>query len=250
MEFKDHFSDGAQAYVAARPRYPQALFELIAAGAPGLDTAWDCATGNGQAALALAEHFAQVEATDASAGQIGHALSHPRVRYSVQPAERTDFAGGRFDAITVAQALHWFDLDLFYREAKRVLRRGGVIAVWGYAWQRVSPEIDEVVERTLLAPLKGYWARENRLLWDGYDKIAFPFERIAVPELAMNVEWDLRQFLGYVGTWSAFRRRVAEQGDDFAREAQESIEQVWGGATRRRLVNMDFYLRMGRNNES
>ena len=124
MAFADHFSEKSDLYAAARPTYPGILFRSIAGQSPGRERAWDCATGNGQAAVGLARHFAHVEATDASAEQIANAIAAPNVRYSVQPAESTSFAAASFDAITVAQARHWFDLDRFHAEVRRVLRPG------------------------------------------------------------------------------------------------------------------------------
>src|SRR5262245_44204049 len=90
MSFKDHFSQQANAYAKYRPLYSADLFEYLAALAPARDTAWDCATGNGQAAIGLALYFARVLATDASAQQIAQATPHERVEYRVAVAERTD----------------------------------------------------------------------------------------------------------------------------------------------------------------
>ena len=49
--FKDHFSGHASAYAAFRPSYPPELFEQLAALNTRRERAWDCATGNGQAAV-------------------------------------------------------------------------------------------------------------------------------------------------------------------------------------------------------
>jgi hypothetical protein len=53
MTFPDHFSDHADLYEAFRPAYPEALFAYLTSLVPAHDLAWDCATGNGQAAVAL-----------------------------------------------------------------------------------------------------------------------------------------------------------------------------------------------------
>jgi len=143
--FKDHFSRHADAYAGHRPDYPAALFDYLATGAGAREVAWDVATGNGQAALALARHFAQVWATDASAEQIRAATPHQRVAYGVAPAETSGLESASVDLITVAQALHWLDLPRFYAEVLRVLRPGGVIAVWCYHLMSVSPEVDRVL---------------------------------------------------------------------------------------------------------
>src|SRR5690606_4114436 len=68
--FEDHFSQIAASYAQYRPQYPPTLYAYLAQNAPGRALAWDCATGNGQAALGLAAYFDQVIATDASAEQI------------------------------------------------------------------------------------------------------------------------------------------------------------------------------------
>ena len=132
VAFKDHFSQQTTGYAKFRPQYPRALFEYIASVAPNEQLALDCATGNGQAALALTEFFENVIAIDASERQIASAPAHPRLEYRVAPAEATGLTNHSCDVITVAQALHWLDLDAFYPEARRVLKSGGVLAVWSY----------------------------------------------------------------------------------------------------------------------
>jgi methylase of polypeptide subunit release factors len=71
--FKDHFSRHAADYAKFRPRYPNELFAYLASISPSHERAWDCATGNGQAAGALAAKFHSVIATDGSAKQIENA---------------------------------------------------------------------------------------------------------------------------------------------------------------------------------
>jgi len=71
--FIDKFSEAAEDYRRSRPTYPDSIFRALTAVAPGHDLAWDCGTGNGQAALGLARHFAAVNATDPSPQQIAQA---------------------------------------------------------------------------------------------------------------------------------------------------------------------------------
>ena len=246
MEFIDHFSEKSDLYARARPNYPDALFAFIAGESRARHRAWDCATGSGQAAFGLARHFANVEATDASAEQVGNSIATPCVRYSVQPAERTNFPEATFDAVCVAQALHWFDLERFYPEVKRVLKPGGVFAAWGYARHHVTPDVDRAFEEHFLAPLKPYWAAQNAKLWAGYRDEAFPFEPIEVPALAIEVAWTLSQLIDYAGTWSATRRFIAEAAPDFLKIARAAIEPAWG-AGESRVVTMRLSIRCGRH---
>ena len=110
MSFKDHFSGHSADYSEFRPTYPDALFAGLAHACAATELAWDCATGSGQAAVGLSHYFDKVIATDASANQVAQAEAAPGVEYRVSRAEQTDFAAASFDLISVAQALHWFDI--------------------------------------------------------------------------------------------------------------------------------------------
>lgn len=214
--------------------------------APARERAWDCATGNGQAARGLARHFAFVEATDASAPQVAAAAPHERVRFGVAPAERTDFAARAFDAVCVAQAYHWFDAPAFHAEVRRVIRPGGVVAIWGYDGLRVLREFDAAFERVVLAPIAAHWPAQNRLLWNGYRDLPFPYERLESPGFAIELSWTLAQLVDYLGTWTAVKRHVAAGHADFLREVEEALRGPWGGAGERRVV-MPLHFLCGRH---
>src|SRR5207253_9835478 len=145
--FKDHFSGQAAEYAKFRPNYPPKLFDYLASISPGGELGWDCATGNGQAAVGLAEHFAKVIATDASARQIESARPHPSISYRVAPAEASGIDPDSVDLIVVAQALHWFDMDRFFTEAKRVSKESGILAVSTYTRLSINPEIDAILSQ-------------------------------------------------------------------------------------------------------
>jgi SAM-dependent methyltransferase len=247
--FTDHFSGNADAYAAARPRYPDALFSYIAGTCLVRDRVWDCATGNGQAAGGLARYFREVEATDASAQQIANAVAAERVRYSVRPAEATGFPAAHFDAVCVAQALHWFDLERFYAEVRRVLKPGGVIAAWGYDVMRVAPVFDALFAQAILPALEPHWPPQNRLLWAGYETIPFPFARIDPPRFEISVQWTFAHFRDYVSTWSGTRKLLEKEGALFLDPAWRDLEREWGGEDVRRVV-MPLHLLCGRHGRS
>jgi len=240
------FSDKSELYASARPTYPEELFDFLRVQCEDLDACWDCATGSGQAALALAEVFEHVEATDVAAGPIEHAPQHPRVSYSVQPAERTNFASRSFDLVTIAQALHWFDLDRFWLEVDRVLKPGGVLAIWGYAWPHVSEPIDAVIQEKLRDVIEPFWAPQNKALWDGYRDVEIPFTLIPTPQFRLAPQWNLHQLLAYLGTWSATRQCREAQGEGFFEHFAAALEQEWGDPTRVCAVTMDFFTHVGR----
>jgi SAM-dependent methyltransferase len=197
------------------------------------------------AALGLARHFAHVEATDASAQQVAHAAPAPNVSYSVQPAEATNFAAGSFDAVCVAQALHWFDFDRFNAEVQRVLRPGGILLVTGYGWSKVSPEFDHALQRAVIEPIAPFWPAQNQILIDGYRDVPFPYERLAFPEMAIEVTWTLAQFIDYMATWTA-TRRMLEVDTEFLVRAAALLRGPWGGAEAR-VVTMPLGVLCGRH---
>ncbi len=239
--FVDLFSEGASQYAAVRPTYPDALFDFIAAQAPSRRRAWDCGTGNGQAAVSLAARFDEVDATDPSAEQIRNATRAPNVAYSIQAAEHTNFPGRCFDAICVAQALHWFRLEEFFTEAQRVAAPGALLAAWGYSWFSVSPEFDAAFRRAILLPVERYWAPNNQLLWNAYAGVRFPFDRLATPDFAISMDWTLAQLLAYVGTWSAVRRCAEAEGPAFLERAGGELAGCWGRAEAARRVIMPLH---------
>jgi SAM-dependent methyltransferase len=245
--FPDHFSAVAAQYAAHRPDYPRALFDWLADAAPSTRAAWDCGTGSGQAAVGLARRFESVFATDASAEQVARARRHRRVAYRAAPAESSGLPAGSVDCVTVAQALHWFDRERFWAEARRVLVPGGVLAAWCYLLFRVDAAVDAVVGRFYGDVVGPYWPPERALVEKGYATIAFPFEELPAPRFRMVKRWTLSQLEGYLTTWSAVRGYVAARGEDPLAALRPELSAAWGGPARVRRVVWDLEVRAGRN---
>lgn len=207
MEGRETFSVSSETYARSRPQYPAELFEWLASQCVGHTAAWDCATGNGQAALGLANYFDRVEATDISFEQVKNRFHAPRVYYSVQPAEDTTFPAASFDLVAVAQALHWFDFERFWPEVRRTSRRDGFFCAWGYAWFKCGPALEAALFTPIRELLSPYWAHENGILWRGYDseEVRFPFPQVEAPSFSIELKWDIETIVRYVGTWSAYK---------------------------------------------
>ncbi len=248
VEFKDHFSQTAAGYAMHRPRYPAALFAFLAGQCREHELAWDCATGSGQAAVSLAGHFRRVIGTDASAAQIEHAQAHPGVEYRVASAAASGLRTASIDLLTVAQAVHWFEIDAFYGEARRVLKPGGLVALWGYGALRLPPgPAADIVDHFYHIGLDGFWPAERRLVEDGYRDLAFPFEeRLAANEFAMAENWTLDQLIGYFATWSAVKNYRQTHGADPLPAVRAALEKVWGSPGTRKAIKWPLFLRLGR----
>jgi SAM-dependent methyltransferase len=246
MSFKDHFSGHAGTYASFRPGYPPAVFDFVASLPRRRGLAWDCATGNGQAAVDLAERFERVVATDASAQQLEHATPHPRVEYRQALAERSGLEDGSADLVTVATAVHWFDFDRFYAEVERVLAPDGALAVWAYDLARIAPEVDVLVDhlgREIVAP---YWPPERRWVDELYRTLPFPFDEVEVPDLWIEESWDLERFVQYLGTWSATNRYLQEKGQDPRELVRPELEKAWGDPALPRTIRWPLMMRAGR----
>jgi SAM-dependent methyltransferase len=245
--FADHFAPVAEAYAAHRPRYADALFEWLAAIVPRRTLAWDCGAGSGQATLPLAERFDRVVGTDASASQLAGAPAHPRIDWRVAPAERSGLPPASAELVTVAQALHWFDLPAFYAEVDRVLVPGGVLAVWTYNRHRTdAAAVDRLVDAFYADIVGPYWPPERRLVEEGYRTLAFPYVELPAPPLRMEARWTLAELLGYLGSWSAVARYRAARGADPLPPLARELESHWGDPSAARPIRWELAVRAGR----
>jgi len=248
--FHDHFSRVAARYADFRPRYPAALFDHLATLVARESTVWDCAAGNGQATFDLAAHFDRVIGTDASREQIAAATSDPRIEYRVAPAEQSGLPERSVALVTVAQALHWFDFDRFYAEAKRVLTMNGVIAVWAYGINTVEGNaVNRIIQEFYAKTVGPYWPPERRFVEEGYRTIPFPFVEITTPAFRMEARWTLHQLLGYFSTWSATNRYIKTTGRNPLESLATDLMRVWGDTGVSRSVLWPLSIRVGRMSE-
>jgi SAM-dependent methyltransferase len=245
--FKDHFSSASADYRKFRPNYPKELFAWLAGLAPAGCRAWDCATGTGQAARSLSEHFDLVIATDASLNQLREAERRQNLQYLAALAEQPPFLAASIDLITVAAALHWFDPDKFFAVAAGVLKKGGVIAAWSYELVKIDTTVDRIVNRLYYEILAGFWPPERQLVDDGYRSIPFPFREIRPPAFRMTAAWTAVELLGYLSTWSAVGRYESATGKRALESIEAEILAAWGDPERRREMNWSLNVRVGIN---
>ncbi len=260
-QFHDHFSERAPGYAIYRPSYPRDLVDFLADLTVGKSSqssisaseslargaVWEAGCGSGQLTRALAERFDRVVATDASPDQIARARPHPRVEYRVARAEASGLPDGVADLAVAAQAAHWFDLDGYYSEVRRVVRGGGVIALVVYGIPITEDaSIDRIVKRFYSRTLEPYWPPQRRMVEEGYRTMPFPFEEIPSPQFEMRVEWTLAEMLGYVETWSAVGALARAKGRARIDAFREEVSNAWGNPNSRRFVRWPLSMRLGR----
>lgn len=227
MEKKDYFSAQAKQYAEFRPVYPEGLYEFLLSHVKGRSRAWDCGTGSGQVAQRLAHTFEEVYATDISPKQISYAHHAKNIVYQVSSAEKTAFRDHLFDLITVAQAIHWFDLNRFYSEVNRTAKRGALLAVWGYSSPAIDPDIDPLFQRFYSEEVGPYWDPARLLVEEHYKDLLFPFEQIHCPEFSIQEGWTLDRFVGYLSSWSATRKYILVRGVDPLPDFRRQLSLHW-----------------------
>jgi hypothetical protein len=242
---KDNFSTASNLYAQYRPGYPDAFYEYLNTIKTGSENAWDCGTGNGQVAVRISSMFKQVYATDISQAQINNAPKLPNIHYTIQPAERTDFKDHFFDLIIVAQAIHWFEFDLFYAEVKRTAKNNALFVVLGYGQLKISTELDPVINELYAGILGTYWDKERKYVDEGYQTIPFPFEVLPAPYFENTYVWTFAHLIGYLNTWSAVKHYIQQNGTNPIDLVFKQLQKSWGNAEKR-VINFPLLLRIGK----
>lgn len=241
---KDNFSNQAAVYAQFRPHYPEELIDYICSFVLEKGLAWDCATGNGQCAKLLGNHFHKVFATDISQQQMDNAFKASNIFYALEAAENTTLQEKTVDLITVAQAIHWFDFEKFYAEVKRVGKTGGVIAVWCYSLLKISEEIDEIINDYHFNTLDTYWDPERKYLDDDYANVPFPFEKMETKPFTIELDWTMEQLEGYFETWSALQKFMKANSFSPVPALMDKIKLYWGDSETRKII-FPIHLKLG-----
>lgn len=239
--FADHFSAVSADYAAARPEYPEALFEWIASIAPMGAQAWEAGCGSGQASRGLAAHFERVFATDPSAAQIAQVSGPANIKFAVEPGERCSLQDASVDAVCVAQALHWFDRAAFFAECARVLRPAGVLVAWGYQDITVPAALASV-NAALQDEIRDYWPSERAWIDNAYAGFDWPFAPIEAPTFGLSAQWTLPRLLAYFASYSASKRCREATGRDPVAVHASAFAAAWGDPVAPQTVRWPLFV--------
>ena len=247
MKYTDHFAQRSSDYLQFRPGYPDALFDYLSSLLTTHEFAWDCATGNGQAAASLSRYFTFVIATDLNHAQLDVAIKKDNISYHAWPAEKTKIPSASIDLITIAQALHYFDFTHFYQEAKRVLKPDGVIAAWCYSLGSISPDLDKIIKKVYSDILGNtYWPKERRYVDEQYHTIPFPFTRLVSPQFYTEKAITLDELLGYLSTWTAVKEYERRNNANPLDLVKEEFKTAWGPPETKHIMRWPIHLLVGK----
>ena len=245
MSFRDHFSGHADSYVAHRPEYPRELFQYLGSITSDHRLAWDCGTGNGQAAKSLSEYFERVIATDASLEQLSQAKRYGRVSYLANLAEQPSLQTTSVDLITVAVAVHWFEFEQFYNEVRRVMRPEVILAVWAYDLPKINAEVDQIINR-IYQDLSPYFPEGFQYIDSQYRTLPFPFEELTPPAISMHTTWTLRQLTGFIDSWSGTQKYLGAEQTHPLERYWHDLRDAWGDPAQQQSLTWSLNLRVGK----
>ncbi len=245
MLYKDHFSEAAETYARSRPLYPEELYSFLYRHCSQYGHAWDCGTGNGQVAQALSTRFEKVYASDISRQQLEQAKPNGNIQYVCEASEECTAADGLFDLIVVAQAIHWFKFDAFYKQVFRTMKPDGLFATWTYENIQINAEVDDLVRHFYTNIIGPYWDPERVIIEQRLQSIPFPFDEIPCPEFQIRDHWSGARMLGYLNSWSACRHYYAAKGTQAVDLIRKQLFEIWPEGDMKE-IRFPVYMRMGR----
>lgn len=242
-----NFSKYASEYCRFRPKYPEEMFTFLSEACKERESVLDCGTGNGQAAIELAKYFKHVIASDISTEQIALADIKSNIQYICCPAEKIDLLDNSTDLITSAQAMHWFDLDKFYKEIIRIAKPKAILAAWCYTLPTIADQIDSILlELYAILMQSSSHMIQIKYVHDCYETIPFPFDKINVPKFFMKEKWDYWTLVGHLKTWPSVKKYRAKFGESSLDHFFEELRFQWGRVQRKFSVTWPLHLIVGK----
>lgn len=241
----DHFSANAAEYARFRPGYPEELADYLRSLAPESSLIWEAGCGSGQLSMLLTRRFSRVVSSDASARQIAEAPRRSGLSYVVERAQASALGDGIAGLCVSAQAAHWFELNGYYSEVRRVASEGGLVVLITYGRVVAPPELESLLSMFYEEVLGPYWPPERTHVESGYQTLPFPFVELSPPAFMMRESWTLKSFIGYVSTWSAVHRLCAHGREAGFAEFAADLARRWGAGATQREFRWPLAVRVG-----
>ena len=210
--------DISKQYAKFRPVYPQTVSNIItsymkSSGNVSYRTAVDVACGSGQSTFLLCDSFEEVIGIDISKSQIEQAEikaaenHHRNVKFIVGDAHNIPIESATVDLVTCATAWHWLDADLFYAEAKRILKPGGFLVVYGHGFRitnndRMKRAFDLFIQEMFLCDC---FSEQNMHVLNEYKAVKLPFSESKRIEFEFPQKSSLEQLLGLISSTSMYK---------------------------------------------
>ena len=225
-----HFQTGGSDYQRYRPSYPIELVQSLASLCPNRRLALDVGCGTGQLSQFIADYFDLVIATDVSVSQLQNAQPRSNIKYLCETAEAMSLKSGQADVIVSAQAAHWFQLDRFYSEVRRVAAKDAVLVLVSYGVPYIESHLNSWFQRFYWQQLAPHWPKERYHVETGYQDLPFPFTTIPMPAFFIRRSWTYSQFVGYLRTWSGIKKLLSNGEGRLLELFEQRFSALWQDA--------------------
>ena len=144
-------------------------------------------------------------------------------------SESLDLKNNSIDLITCASSLHWFQLDNFYSECLRVMKKNSGIAAWSYSWPTTRNSIISKKLEDLFNKIEPFLPFQTKIHINMYKTIEFPFKRIDTPKFVIKIRWTCEQLCLFLTTWASILEYIDYHDSnliiDFKRSLLEHIDE-------------------------
>lgn len=209
----------------------------------------DVGCGTGQTVHELSKHFKKYIGVDVSEGQVAQANASPNkpsnAEYHAMPCEHLPFIqDNSVDVISASQSYHWFDHSKFCKEARRILKPGGMLAVYAYLTLEITSE-QATAEQNLLIEnarkrvydvLDQYFDSAREYVRQQYRTVEFPYEDVTRLTLRDHFKQDLAFFKSFLQTMSPYQTILANDSakakgmlDAFDTDVKNALGNLWKG---------------------
>ncbi|XP_076128506.1 putative methyltransferase DDB_G0268948 [Alosa pseudoharengus] len=199
----------------------------------------DVGCGSGQGTVLLGPHFSKAVGTDISPAQLEMALQHStaeNITYRECPAEQLSFENAAVDLVTSMSAFHWFDHPRFLKEADRILKPQGCLALLNYtivdmelSYGDCTDTLNQICKELsdALMPYRNPYLGTNSLdlYKKAYDMLEYPDKEWHEP-LWVRKTVPLSNYIGLVESFSPYQAILREDPEKARRLSQDTTERL------------------------